>query len=254
MFDFYGRIKLFKTMSRRKLSENYIPCVTVILFTTFINYSFFDVYNTAITIVSDICRNTSLTMCKVILVVVMFFAAAPLNYGLMRWFFSAADCKNIPLGEIIEVYCLKDIMKRAYMLFITVAFCVAVGCAPVLSLFLFFDNVSYYIVIIPALWAIYNGVFCLFWVYYASKHQTKPLRECFYDSVKIFFSKSLDVFAFIISFIPIFIISLFSAGILFVFYTIPYILLSLGAYFSYLESIYCESAVDFETAAMNQTI
>ena len=63
-------------------------------------------------------------------------------------------------------------------------------------------------------------------VYVAIKRQDMPIREAFYTGSVCCHNCNMSIAGFFLSFGPLFVVSLFTAGILFVLYTIPYFVIS----------------------------
>lgn len=208
------RTKLFKSWARKSLLCNYPACVLSVIVPVFISFGLFNVYDTSVFILKLFCEANQLAICKFLLIFVLTLAFLPCLYGFALWYFTLTNGKKQSIGIIIEAYTKKAALKRAYCSFLV--FFAALVCG--------------------------RGLFTL---YYLLSHTESSCVHCFTAAGRVYSKHSFEAFALILSFVPLIFVSLFSCYVLFIGFTIPYIMLSLGNLFSYIENIYSVYPVSF---------
>ena len=252
------RRNFFKKAARRKLFSDWLSQILAFVITgaCFVGINQFGtslslmIYNiTENKVVSDVFISAYLVFS------LAFFV--PLVYGLFCFEIKAIEGKS-DLSELFCAFSGIDSLNRAYFLFFYTAVKMFFAYLPALVVWVFltfyyhngafgFVLEAYGVDIVRIVLSVMLVVFFYFGFFVTSKFFTAiyvsivrrdlPLRESFFVANNCVHIARGEIFSLALSFLPLFVVSIFTVGFLFVMYTLPYMLLTFVMFSKYLYDV-----------------
>lgn len=250
-----SRRRFFKREARKKLYSDWINqiLVFVIVGAFFVGINYFG--TSVAIIVSELSDKLIVADCVSLAFAVVSMAfTVPMLYGIVKFEINTVSEEKAVLSDVFNVFSDSQTVLRSYNLFFNVLFRGVVSFLPAIALCFFkhlaYDygfvrTYSYYGVDVVSF--LLNTVFVLFiylgivfsanlftGIYISVKDENKHIEDCFYEAKKCMRGSKLEVALLALSFLPLFVVSLFSIGFLFVLYTVPYMLITFIMFSKYL--------------------
>ncbi len=250
-----SRRRFFKRAARRMLFSDWTRQIVafLVVFAFFIGVNYFGI--SASGVLYEIMENAAVSTFVISFLLFASFAfAIPLFYGLLGFEINAISGKKTELSSIFSAFSDFDIVMRSYVLFFRMLFQCIFGFLPAIALFCFknyfyeggmlgeltFAGIDVILFLINTLLILllYLGIVLsanLFvGVYISIKREDMQVEECFYEAKKCIKGSRAELAKTALSFLPLFVVSLFTIGFLFVMYTIPYMVITLLMFSKYL--------------------
>ena len=183
-----------------------------------------------------------------------FAFGIPVFYGLVGFEISSVSGKNAKLSDLFSAFSDFDKVIRSYTIFFRLLFKGVLCFLPAIAL-LFFKS-FFYENLVQGNWHMFGidiVLFCIntvlvllvyfgivmsagsfVGIYISVKREDKQVDECFYEAKKCIKGSESELAKTALSFLPLFAVSLFTMGFLFVLYTVPYMVITLIMFSKYL--------------------
>ena len=254
-----SRRRFFKRAARNMLFSDWVCQIFafIVVGAFFIGVNHFG--TSAALIVGELTQNIYLTG-----FVVCFFAfvalamVIPLLYGLVCFEINAVSNQKGVLSDLFCAFSSGEKLMRSYSMFFGVFFrcvlwylpAIAVYCfrtfvyekGMLLSLSLGGIDVVYFLLNTLLVITLYLGftlsIGVIVGIYLTVKMEDKRVEECFFLAKIVLYKNRFELSKLALSFLPIFVLSLFSIGFLFVMYTAPYMMIAFVMFSKYLHEKY----------------
>lgn len=250
-----SRRRFFKRAARKMLYSDWINqiLVFVIVGAFFVGINYFG--TSVAIIVSELSDKLIVADCVSLAFNVISMAfTVPMFYGIVRFEINTVSEEEAVLSDVFAVFSDSQTVLRSYNLFFNVIFRGIVCFLPAIALYFFkhlaYDygfvrTYSYYGVDVVSF--LLNTVFVLLiylgiafssnlftGIYISVKNENAPVEDCFYMAKKCMRGSKSEFALLALSFLPLFVVSLFSIGFLFVLYTVPYMFITFIMFSKYL--------------------
>lgn len=254
-----SRRRFFKRAARRMLFSDWVCQILafVVVGAFFIGVNHF---GTSVgLIVCELTQNIYLTG-----FVIYFFAfvalamVIPLLYGLVSFEINAVSNEKGVLSDLFCAFSSGESILRSYSLFFNVIFRCIFLYLPAIATYcfrtfvyekgMFFSfsvggiDVVYFLLNTLLVITLYLGfvlsIGVVAGIYITVKIEDKRVEDCFFLAKIVLYKNRFELAKIAISFLPLFVLSLFSIGFLFVMYTVPYMMITFVMYSKYLYEKY----------------
>lgn len=249
--------RFFKRASRRLLFSEWLMQVFVFITVGAIFYGIFQFGAALGFAVHEITANEKLSVLLISVFIVFAIAIlVPLLYGLFAFEINAVSPKKCNASDVFCAFSSGEKLYRAYDLFFGLVFRYAFYFLPAILLHFYnilvypnTDFVVYYggvdvvLFLLRTLFVVllFLGIMLStkgFAAIYICIKTDKSAAESFYLAKKCMKNNGLEAVKLALSFFPLFVISLFTVGFLFLLYTIPYMFITFVMYSKYLYEKY----------------
>ena len=179
----------------------------------------------------------------------------PLLYGLLYFEINAVEHNKSELSDLFYAFYSTETIARAYSLFCSFVLRAFLCFVPVLAVIvcravlnLYFPEIAEYLVrnvsVSKLGWKILLTVFLfvgfvlsskhLFGVYICIRFENVKIRDGFYAAGMCMYGSRREMAGLFISFFPLFVVSLYSFGLLLIMYFLPYLLIAFTVYSKYI--------------------
>lgn len=210
-------------------------------------------------VINELTQNLTLAGIVIYLFTFISFAfVIPMLYGLVSFEINALSNEKGKLSEIFCAFSSSESLLRSYSLFFNVFFRCILCFLPAVLIYcfrvfvyedgMFFSfslggiDVVYFLLNTLFVVALYLGIVMsagtFVGIYITVRREDKPVEDCFFLATKSIRGNRFEMTKIAISFFPLFVLSLFSIGFLFVMYTIPYMIITLVMFSKYLYDKY----------------
>lgn len=250
-----SRRRFLKHSSKKLLFSDWLTQIIAFVIVGVVFYGISQ-FGTALALsVNEIFSNLKLT--NTILSVFTVFATAmlvPTVYGLVVFEIKAVSGEKYGFSDIFSAFSTAEVLFKSYDLFFGLVFRYAVFFLPAFALYVFntyfytddifskpvyFEGIDVIMFSLRTLFVVllYAGIVLScksFVAVYVSVKTDKNVRECFMIAKKCLRGNITEVLKFAISFFPLFVVSMFTVGFLYILYTIPYMFISFTTLAKYL--------------------
>lgn len=257
MTDYLQRRRFFKKNARKIIYSDWLSQVFVfaVLFVTLAGLS--SIYSALMTLCFEIADNYLVSY--MMSVCYIFFTVAfvtALVYGIIRFEVLSFEQKNPAVSDVFEVFSSSYMLERAYKTMFSFVIRIVPAFVFPFALSRFIGSNLYYKLFrsditvgnIDVVYLSFNIlllvlVFLAFSVsgkhvvglFYAVKNSDAPVGMCFKNSGKACFGYTTELFLMMFSFVPLIVVSLFTMGVAFIVYTLPYMLLTFAGMSEFLD-------------------
>lgn len=250
-----SRRRFFKRAARRMLFSDWACQIFafVVIGAFFVGVNHF---GTSVGIIlNELTQNIYLSSFIIYLFSFVSFAlVVPMLYGVISFEINAVHSEKGMLTDLFCAFSSKECLVRSYSLFFHVFFRGVLFFLPAIVVYcfrvfvyekgMFIDisvggvDVVYFLINTLFVVALYlgfvlsSGTFA--GIYITVNVQKLPVEDCFFKAKKTLRGSRFELAKISMSFLPLFVVSLFSIGFLFVMYTIPYVVITLVMYSKYL--------------------
>lgn len=254
-----SRRRFFKRAARRMLFSDWVcqifAFIVVGAFFVGVNH-----FGTSVGIVmNELTQNELLASFVIYFFTFLSLALViPMLYGVISFEINAISNEKSVLSDIFCAFSSSESIVRSYSLFFNVFFRCILGFLPAVAVYsfklfvyeegmlltFFIGNVDAVSFVINTLFviALYLGIVMssgLFvGIYITVMRGDLPVEDCLFAAKKCLRGNRFEFAKTVISFLPIFVVSLFSMGFLFVMYTIPYMIITFVMFAKYLYEKY----------------
>ena len=265
----YSEVKNYiKRCSRQLLFSDWINQILAFSVVFGMYYAFLQ-FGSAVSILAErMTANEAVSSMMFVLYLTLSFAfMIPLIYGLLQFEVNSLENDKSDLKDLFTAFSSPQLLERAYKLFGYTAIRAVFAFLPAMVLMFFsenvyyagyfgegvsFENVDLVFFAIQTLTVIllFFGVIYSFkpfaGIYVSLVRSEDSIKECFYVGAVCTGIRTGWMCRLVFSFLPLCVLSLFTAGFLFIIYTLPYMLISvtvLSKYF-YQNEMLSRNAVD----------
>lgn len=248
--------RFFKRMARNMLFSEWLSQIIAFLFVGAIYVGINQFGGCLASIIALVSGNAALSrVFAVVYFVLSFLLLIPILYGIVKFEAGAVENEKNKLSDLFFAFTCMEKANRAYGMFLNVALKVLLCFLPAIALWIF-DSIFYYDgifgyyldfgkvdIINFAVKSIFLVLLYLglvlsskyYFAFYISvvRPEFEP-KDCFLLAKVCTHSVSRELAVMTLSFIPLFVVSLFSMGLLFVLYTLPYALLTYTVFCKYI--------------------
>ena len=240
--------RFFKHTARKILLSEWLPQIIAFLVVGAIYVGVNQFGGCLSSVIILVTGNESLSrVFAVVYFVFSFLLLVPLFYGVVKYEAGAVDNEKPRLSDLFFAFSSMENANRAYGMFLSVALKILLRFLPAIALWIFdslfyydgmfsrslsFGNVDVINFVLKSVFLVflYMGTVLsskyYFAVYLSVMRPEFEPKDCFLLSKVCTHSMSHELAKITLGFIPIFVISLFSMGLLFILYTLPYVFLT----------------------------
>lgn len=240
--------RFFKRTARSILFSQWLPQIIAFLIVGAVYVGISQFGMCLASIVSLVTDNYNLSrVFAVVYFVLSFLFLVPIFYGLVKFEAYAVENKKSRLSDLFFAFSSMENANRAYGMFLCVALKVVLCFLPAIALWIFdvvfyydgvfgyslnFGNVDVFNFVLKSIFLVflYLGMVLsskyYFAVYISVVRPEFEPKDCFLLAKVCAHSVSHELAVITLSFVPLFVVSLFSMGLLFILYTLPYVFLT----------------------------
>ena len=240
--------RFFKRTARSILFSQWLPQILAFLIVGAVYVGIGQFGTCLASVISLVTDNYGLSrVFAVVYFVLSFLFLVPVFYGLVKFEADAVENKKSRLSDLFFAFSSTENANRAYGMFLGTALKVFLCFLPSLALWIFdagfyydgmfgyslsFGNVDVFNFALKSIFLVflYLGMVLsskYYFAFYISvvRPEFEP-RDCFLLSKVCTHSVSHELAVITLSFIPLFVVSLFTMGLMFILYTLPYVFLT----------------------------
>lgn len=248
MTEYLQRRRFFKKNAKKLIYADWLSQIFVfaVLFVSFAGLN--SIYSGIVTLCLDITKNSLVSfLLSVLYVFLTFVFMIPLLYGTIHFEILAFEEKKPMVSNVFDAFSGTSILVRTYKTFLSFLIRVIPEFLVVFLLSKFIGSDIYYELFrmdfmvgnIDVVYLSFNVVLLVFvflafafsgkhlvGLFFAVKNEDMPVGQCFKMARNACFGFTTELFLMMFSFVPLIVVSLFTMGVGFIIYTIPYLLLT----------------------------
>ncbi len=260
MTDYLQRRRYFKKNARGIIYSDWLSQIFVFAAVMVSVAGLNSIYGGLMTLAYNVANNDMFSyMISVFYTFLTFAFVLPLVYGVIHFEILAFENKKPSVSRVFDAFANTEKLTRTYKTFLSFVLRIIPVFIPVFLLSGFIQSPLYYSILkteytvgnIDVVYLSFNIVLLIFvflslsftgkhivGLFIAVKNQEQSVGECFRLGKNVCSGYTAELCLMTFSFVPLIVVSMFTLGIMFIVYTLPYILLTFSGMTEFLYSKY----------------